>query len=263
MKRDTAVAGYFYPDDKEQLIQFFNQYKYSGKKEDCYAVLVPHAGYIYSGRVAVETLSRVKLSDTVVILATNHTGFGESIAVWSAGAWSTPLGDVVVDDTLANKIINSSFAKADVVAHVRDHAIEVILPILKYLKPDIKVVPISVMGMNTSRLSSFASDLYSVIKDEKVTIIVSTDFNHYEDKETTDRKDLIAIEPILSVDPEELYDKVMDMGISMCGIYPAYAALSCVRQMGATKGTLIEHTTSAEASHDTSSVVGYAGILIK
>ncbi len=261
MKRNEAVAGYFYPEDSESIITFIEKHIEDVEQKHYKTVLVPHAGYIYSGKTAVKTLSRVKLTDTVIILATNHTGFGESIAVWSDGEWATPLGDIKVDNILAEQIINTSLAKPDIVAHVRDHAIEVILPILKYLKDDIKIVPISVMGMNPDRLASLALDLHKIVSD--CTVIVSTDFNHYEDKQTTDAKDFLAIEHILNVDAYSLYDKVMDNSISMCGIYPTFLALCMASKNGASVGELVEHTTSAEASGDESSVVGYAGILIK
>ncbi len=258
--REKAVAGYFYPEDSQALTQFIERYADHTSKEHYKAVFVPHAGYIYSGKTAVKTLSKVALTDTVIILGTNHTGFGEQISVWSAGSWDTPLGQVEIDSQLAETIIDTTFAKPDVVAHVREHSIEVIVPILKHLKPDIKIVPICIMGMNTARLASFASDLCKVVGD--ATIIVSTDFNHYEDKQTTDEKDNLAIDAILSVDAYELYDTVMDKGISMCGIYPSFVALNVAKEKGATKGILVEHTTSAEASGDEDSVVGYAGILV-
>ena len=263
MIRKPIAAGYFYSENSGQLADFIDAHKYTGELSDAMVIISPHAGYIYSGAVSVKTLSKAKLTDTVIILGVNHTGFGEPVALWDKGLWETPFGNVEIDEEVAADIIKATSAVSDVVAHVREHSIEVIVPILKYLKPNIKIVPIVISGMNMSKITAFANDLSYFMGNNGCSVIVSSDMNHYENKEITDTKDFLAIEQILKVDGEALYDTVMDKSVSMCGVYPATAALIAAKKAGASRGELVEHTTSGEVSGDFDSVVGYAGIIIK
>ncbi len=260
MNRKMAVAGYFYSNSRDELSSFMEENKYIGEKVDTALAIVPHAGYMYSGKVAVKTISKAKLSDTVIILGVNHTGFGESIAVWDKGSWQTPFGDIEIDENLASEIIKTSFAKSDIVAHVREHSIETMLPILKYFNENIKIVPISLMGMSMSKIRAFAKDLRYFV-EAGYSIIVSSDFNHYESEEVTNNKDFLAIEQILKIDGESLYETVMEKGISMCGVYPATVALIAIKDKYK-NAELVAHTTSGAVSGDFANVVGYAGIIV-
>lgn len=260
MYRKAILYDYFYPENSDELSSFMEEHKYIGEKVKASLIIVPHAGYIYSGKVAVKTISKATFSNSVIILGVNHTGFGENISVWDKGAWQTPFGDVEVDEKLAADLIKITGAKSDVVAHAREHSIETVMPILKYFHKDTKVVPISMMGMAMSKIKSFASDLSYFVK-EGYSIIVSSDFNHYENEQITNVKDFLAIEHILNIDGKSLYDTVMEKGVSMCGVYPATAALMALKDV-AKKAELVEHTTSAEYSGDYNQVVGYAGVII-
>lgn len=263
MIRKAAVAGYFYPDGKDELASFMEAHKWTGKKTEASFVLIPHAGYVYSGATAVKTLSKAALSDTAILLGVNHTGFGEPLAVWDKGAWETPFGDVPVDEALSSGVIRCSAAVSDIVAHVREHSLETAVPILKYFNPKIKIVPITVMGMSMSAVRAFGTDLSRFAGREGCSLIVSSDMNHYENEEITNKKDFLAIEQILAVDGEALYDTVMEKDVSMCGVYPAAAGLIAAAKAGASEGELVEHTTSGAVSGDYDKVVGYAGIIIK
>lgn len=263
MIRKTVAAGYFYPDNARELSSFIASHEYCGEKSDSMLLIVPHAGYIYSGAIAVKTISKAFLSETVIILGVNHTGFGASIAVWDKGEWETPFGSVKIDEALASEIIKASDAVSDVVAHMREHSIEIIVPILRYFNPNVKIVPIVVSGMQMSKIRAFAADLSRFMGQNGNTVIVSSDMNHYENEELTDKKDFLAIEQILKIDGEALYDTVMEKSISMCGVYPTVAALIAAQEAGAISGELIEHTTSGIVSGDFDNVVGYAGIIIK
>lgn len=262
MLRKAAVKGYFYPDKKEELIDFFEKNK-TESKINAFLAIVPHAGYIYSGKTAVKTLSSLNFKKKVLLIGPNHTGFGERVALYPDGEWETPFGFVQVDTELNRKLSLIPEIEEDIIAHVREHSLEVILPILHYIKKDITFSAITMMPLKYNQCVKLASDIYEQIKDEDLNIIISSDFNHYENAETTDKKDLMAIEKILSLDTKGLYDTVFDNDISMCGIYPAIVGIEIAKRFGAKEGILIEHTHSGFVNGDFSQVVGYAGILIK
>lgn len=260
MYRKTAVAGYYYPEGAKELEKLIAPHLSNQVKQEFTLAIVPHGEFVYSGALLTETLSLLKFKNTAIILGTNHTGFGEDIAVWGSGAWQTPFGDIAIDEALAAEIINTTFAKADNIAHIREHSIEAVTSVLKYIKPDIKIVPITISGMPLAKLRSFADDLAPYLDD--ASLLVSTELDHYENEEVTDRKDFLAIEQMLIVDGKALYETVMSEGITVCGVYPLFAGLLAAKKAGADIGRLIRHLTSGAVLADKSSVVGYAGIII-
>ncbi|MGA1846862.1 AmmeMemoRadiSam system protein B [Deferribacter abyssi] len=262
MYRKAAVKGYFYPENSNELISFFENHTYGGEKIDGVMALVPHAGYIYSGAIAVKTISRLNIKDKILLLGPNHTGFGEKIALYPEGAWETPFGDVDVCSTLNNKLLNISYISEDIIAHVREHSLEVVLPILKYFKKNFSFSAITMMPMRYEECISLAREIYENIKDEDVLIIVSSDFNHYENAEVTEKKDMLAIQQILNLNSKKLYDTVFDNSISMCGIYPLIVGMEIAKLFKADNALLVEHTHSGVINNEFSQVVGYAGIII-
>jgi len=262
MLRKAVVKGYFYPDNREELVNFFEQNK-EKQKSDAILAIVPHAGYIFSGKTAVKTISSINLKKKVLMLGPNHTGFGEKVALFPDGEWETPFGILKVDNVLNSKLKLVEDIKEDIVAHVREHSLEVILPILHYFSGDITFSAITMMPMRYNQCIELAEKIYQNVRDEEFTIVVSSDFNHYEDAETTNKKDMMAIENILALDSKGLYDVVFSKDISMCGVYPAIVGIELAKLFGAKEAKLIEHTHSGYVNGDYSQVVGYAGILIQ
>lgn len=230
------------------------------------AVLAPHAGYVYSGAVAGAVYASVKLPRRFVILCPNHTGLGAPISIMSQGRWETPLGQVEIDSQLAYAIRGESYAvQENATAHRAEHALEVHLPFLQhFLGNDFQFVPIAVgtrrfeclrdLGRAMGRAAAGAS--------EPVMFIASSDMNHFEPADQTRRKDQLAIDAILRLDPRGLHEVVRDNDISMCGCGPAVAALEASLLLGAKRAELIRYSHSGEINGDLSSVVGYAGLVI-
>lgn len=263
MLRETAVAGYFYPEKEQELVSFFRQHASEAATVSAIGALVPHAGYMYSGRIAVNTLSRIHIPDTVLLMGPNHTGFGESVAVFAKGGWATPLGTVPVAEEIAEKLLQCTGVEADIVAHVREHSLEVIVPILKWLNPAVRIVPVTMMGMRFADCVTLAGEMAQQLAGEDILVVTSSDLNHYENAVKTEQKDKLAIDSLLRMEPRGLYDTVMNHEISMCGIYPAVVSLEICKRRGAKKGNLVQHAHSGEVGGDTDRVVGYAGVIFQ
>jgi len=263
MYRDAVVKGMFYPGDSGEIKRFIERCKIDTARQEAKMVIVPHAGYVFSGATAVKTLSEISLPANVILMGPNHTGMGKNIAVYPSGRWETPLGDVEINDEIATKLVEQGF-EADVSAHAREHSLEVQMPLLKYFRNDVKVVPITFKMISYETCKYAANVIYEVIKGRKdILLIVSSDFNHFENLYVTNDKDSAAISKIMEMDDEGLLSVVVSKDISMCGVIPAVVGIQVVKKLGYSGVRLVEHTTSAEASGDTSKVVGYAGIIVR
>jgi MEMO1 family protein len=273
MIRDAIVAGQFYPDDPDQLRGLIGSYVKPEAQGDAKAVLVPHAGYIYSGAVAGEVFSSVRLPRRIIVLGPNHTGLGEALALSPAEEWDMPMGKALVDADMNQLLLaECSGLKEDSRAHLREHSIEVQIPFLQYLRPDFRFSAICIRTMEYSALEQLGHAMARVIQsmkrsiehsiDGEVMIAVSSDMTHYETAEAAAEQDSLAIDRILAIDPAGLYTAVVRNNISMCGFAPAVAALIACRDLGASSGRLIRYTNSGEASGDYGSVVAYAGVAI-
>ncbi|MDD5288418.1 MAG: AmmeMemoRadiSam system protein B [Dehalococcoidales bacterium] len=267
MIREPAVAGQFYPSSPEELKSMIQgMVDEKAIKEEVIGYYAPHAGYVYSGHVVGATVSRVKFTDTVVILGPSHTGIGAAFSIMTEGLWRTPLGDVEIDTALAKAILtNSSYLREDHVAHLQEHSIEVQLPFIQYFKPDIKFVPILLSHANASVYRSIGKAIAKAIKDsgKEVMIVASGDMNHYESQKITNTKDKQAIGSILKLEVDELLDRVREFKISMCGYGTAACLIYAAKEIGHVNAELVKYQTSGDTTGDFSSVVGYAGILLK
>ncbi|HTZ11561.1 MAG TPA: AmmeMemoRadiSam system protein B [Candidatus Margulisiibacteriota bacterium] len=266
--REAVVAGQFYPASAQKLrAQIGSFVDKNTPKSPTLACILPHAGYIYSGRVAAETVSRIELKEKIILLGPNHTGEGEPFSIMTEGAWQTPLGDIRVDALLANKILNNSRNLAqDSLAHINEHSLEVELPILQYFKSDFTIVPIAFLSDDLMRLKAIGREIAGAVKDEfsanSMMLLASSDMTHYEPEKIAREKDGLAISAILELDEDKLMEVIRKIGITMCGYAPVIVMLSAAKALGAKKAQLVKYQTSAEETKDTASVVGYAGIII-
>jgi AmmeMemoRadiSam system protein B len=268
MLRLPVVAGTFYPDNPRALtkqIQDFTRSPAVAEKISCHACLVPHAGYAYSGHVAAAVYGRITLPKRIIVLGVRHFPYGEEAAILSEGAWRTPLGDVPIDSDLAAKIVHACpLLREDSVAHEREHSLEVQMPFLQILDPGFTFVPIALGTIRFDQLVSIGESLGKILAAEPdVLLLTTSDFNHYEDDATTRKKDRLAIEQILNLDPRGLFDVCRKEKISMCGLGPTVAMLSALKMTGSNRPELVKYATSADVSGDTSAVVGYAGMFFR
>lgn len=263
--RQPAVAGTFYPDEPEVLRAQLRRLLEEAPRAPALAGVVPHAGWMYSGPVAGAVYSRLDLPSRAILLGPNHTGLGTAASIMSVGRWRYPGGEVAIDGRLAEALRREvPRLQEDYLAHLREHALEVQLPFLHYLRADLEIVPITLMRTDLGFCREVGEGVARAVRaaEGPVLLLASTDLNHYEPQEVSNRKDRQAIDAILALDPEGLDRAVREHDISMCGIAPTLATLYAVRALGAHEARLIRYQTSGDVSGDFRRVVGYAGVVI-
>jgi MEMO1 family protein len=267
MLRFPAVAGQFYPGNPQELSALVEEYTKESTTEERLKVrgcLVPHAGYMYSGAVAGAVFARIFLPPKILLLGVRHYPRGEALAILSRGAWRTPLGDVPVEAPLAARLRAACPAlREDRVAHSLEHSLEVELPFLQLLDRGFSFVPIAIGTLRYDDLRETGEGIARTLHElpEDILIVTSSDMNHYEDEETTRRKDGKAIDCMLNLDPKALFEVCRNEEISMCGLGPAIVMLTAMNHLGVSKAELVCYRTSADTSGNRKEVVGYAGMI--
>ncbi len=261
--RNPAVSGTFYPGNKEALRQMLGQLapEAPASKLDSPGVVVPHAGYVYSGGVAAKVFASIEGAPTFVILGPRHGWEGSAIAV-STEPWTTPLGTVDVDQALID-LLPPGLIDRDEVAHGREHSIEVQVPFLQYFFRDFKIVPIAIGLQDYETVREVANELTTAIEKypRKVVIVASSDFTHYEPVATAKLKDQRLIEKIRALDVPGFYDEIAGLNATCCGYGPIAAMMLSCKRRGAKKAELLAYATSGDVTGD-DEVVGYAGLAV-
>jgi AmmeMemoRadiSam system protein B len=255
--RPPECAGRFYPADAARLAATVDRLlaevpTSAADDEAPVALVVPHAGYIYSGRVAAAAYRRLAEQRghvrRVVILGPAHFARLADAALPDYSAFATPLGEIEVDQSGCALAAGLPAVTVSARAHGREHSIEVQLPFLqRSLGPDIRIVPIAVGRVETRLLADVISALWT---DESTAVVVSTDLSHYQDQATAERLDGQTAEAILRQDPLAIGEG------AACGRYPLRALLEVTRERSLRMRQL-DLRTSADTTGDRSSVVGY------
>ncbi|PIU50747.1 hypothetical protein COS91_08080 [Candidatus Desantisbacteria bacterium CG07_land_8_20_14_0_80_39_15] len=278
--RIPSVAGQFYERAEKELKSqiercFLNKIGVgklpevnSAGERKILGLISPHAGYVYSGPVASHgfyQLAQDGAPANVIILGPNHQGIGKSVAISQADSWQTPLGNVIINRVLGNKIATGyDSISLDEKSHIYEHSIEVQVPFLQYLYKDkFKIVPICMMDQSLETATGVGKAIARAIADEDVIIIASTDFTHYESHETAKRKDKLALDCILKLDAAGLPGIIEEYEISMCGPGPVIVLLTVAKELGAKEIALLKYASSGDVSGDYTAVVGYASVVVK
>ncbi|MDO5675007.1 MAG: AmmeMemoRadiSam system protein B [bacterium] len=266
MSRAAVVAGRFYPDDPAQLKSEVAGYmpEQALPRQKALAVVLPHAGYVYSGPTAGATLAGVDVPENVLLLGPNHTGMGAACSL-SPDDWRIPGAVIPTNKALAKAILDtSSLVQEDSRAHQREHSLEVLLPFLHYAQPNLQIAALCLGGLSFAQCSRLAQDLHSALQAfvEPVLVVASTDMNHFASRKEGSRKDQQAIERILALDAQGLYNTVRNRQISMCGVLPVSVTILLSLARGANRAELVRYTDSGEAGGMLDQVVGYAGLVV-
>ncbi len=287
VRRRPAVAGSFYPADPSTLAEMVDGHLAIAAAratrgetphvDEPLGLLVPHAGLVYSG-VAAAVAWRLVAGHaplSVVLLGTNHSaGWLTGIGAWEAGAWTTPLGDVAVDEDLAAEVLElgEPFV-VDRAAHRSEHSLEVQLPYLQRIEPTARIVPLAVSlgrGSEARRAGERLGELVLArrARGEQVLLAISSDAAHYPAEHHAQLANETLREPLEAVDAAALAVVEADLVASgipglacgMCGIEPSVMGLAALRAMGATRGVTLAAATSADAFGDRERTVGYLAV---
>ncbi len=264
--RYPAVAGTFYPHVQGELVGVVDAYLSLARRErePAKVVVSPHAGYVFSGKVAGAAMGEVLVPRRVIILGPKHRRAGADAAVARADQWRFPFGDVPIDSELSELVAREASLEFDDEAHEQEHSLEVQVPFLWRSNPGVTITAVALGYGNAPRLKEIGRALAKVIEEvgEPVLIVASTDMSHHVPEDEAGRLDKMAIDQILDLDPDGLWKTVTSREISMCGVVPTSVALHAANALGAEDARLVRYATSGDVNGDRSAVVGYAGVVI-
>ncbi len=269
--RPPAVAGTFYPAEDAARRELVNSICKGDAPPQTspLAVMVPHAGLKYSGRIAAQVWRSIADLDgrTLLIVSPKHTTGGVNWSVSPCERWRLSAGTSFASDTeLANKLVSHVAAlQLDAAAHQQEHGIEVQLPILEKVAPQVKVTGVAVHGGSWTDIQQAAVELAAVIRDlpQPPLLVISSDMNHYAPDAENRRRDRLALDAMATCDPQHLLQTCRDNDISMCGVIPAVLIMETLRQLGHNfEVKELNYATSGDVSGDRTQVVGYAGLLL-
>ena len=279
--RKSRYAGSWYPGDGASLKAALNGYLdsvetgsncLSGKGERDgsllfpKALIVPHAGYVYSAPTAAWAFSAIKGASykTVIVMAPSHRVAFDGVAVWPSGYFSTPLGQIPVDEELVSRLMEQSCVVQDYrEPHMDEHSLEMELPFLQHLLKDFALVPLIIGGSSRQTITALSRALHMVVNDrDDILIVASTDLSHFHSASTAEKLDAKAIECMKAMDSEKLLDYEMSGTCELCGLMPVATLLSlaCLAECTC---TVSKYTHSGNMTGDTASVVGYISAVIR
>lgn len=281
--RYPVVAGSWYKGNEPDLLdEILSNYKHPvgpgalpdlKDEQKLLGIVAPHAGFACSAPIQAHAYKKLaqhyKTIDTVIILGPNHRGQGPPISIYPDGIWKTPLGDVPIDDALANKLLNlaktseiKSQIDFDRSAHQQEHSIEIQLPFLQQLYENFKILPISLMNQDKASMKALASLLNQLIEksEKRIIFVCSTDLTHYDPYETTNDKDLKLIEKIKTLDIDSTAQTIKKENITACGPGGFYILMHLAKKRGYENVVLLKHATSGDTCSDKARTVGYAAI---
>jgi len=275
-ERPPAVAGSFYPADAAELaaqVRGFLAQARAPVGGRPVAIVAPHAGYAYCGRILGEAWRQAAGQDydLIVILGTNHRVAGlDAPIVWPDGAWRTPLGTVPVDAAAARALLAADpDCRVDPAAHATEHSLEVQLPFAQVVFPRLPILPVMVATQDPGKCERLGRALAVALRGRRPLIVASSDLSHYPAAADAGRVDRATLAAIAGLDPAALtrtIDAAMrggarDLATCACGEAPIRAAMAAATALGATRGTVVDYANSAQApGGDPLRVVGYGAV---
>ena len=266
--RPTAVAGTWYPGNPAALVQDVDDYLEQAVVESglrVRAIIAPHAGLMFSGPVAAWAYKAAAAGayDAAILVGPSHFVGFDGVAVWPTGCFESPLGPARVDEALAAALLASPIAHEREAAHRREHSLEMQLPFLRRLFPDLPIVPIVVGYQVRETIDALGALLAEVARDRNVLLVASTDLSHYFDAATADRLDGRVRDLVNAFDVDglvEVYEQYPEHERGRyvaCGGGAAIAVMRAAQRLGATAGRVLQYAHSGHVSHDDTAVVGY------
>jgi MEMO1 family protein len=269
--RPPAVAGTWYPGSAAALTRAVDGYlAQAGEAEAAHlerlvALIAPHAGLMYSGPVAAYAyrLLRRDAFDVIVLVGPSHYVAFDGVAIVPAGGFQTPLGTARIAADCAAAIMDAtSIVREYPAAHAREHSLEMQLPFVQHLAPNVPIVPL-VMGSQTASAARALGDaLAAALGDVRALLVASTDLSHYHDARTAAGLDQVVVDHVSRFDADGLQHALDRNPHHACGGGPTVAVMRAARALGARDAVVLRYADSGDVSGDKSSVVGYMAAAI-
>ncbi len=267
--RPAAVAGTWYPGTAHALTREVDRYLEqvpSRPRFEVRAVIVPHAGLIYSGPVAAHAYRAVAghAFDVAVLVGPSHFAAFEGVALYAAGGFETPLGTIPIAESVATALAAASPRIAPETApHAREHCLEMQLPFLARVLPGIPIVPLLMGYQVRETIAELARALAKVLEGRRALLVASSDLSHYFDAQTAGSLDGRVIDLVGRFDAEGLLDEMESYPehergrFVACGAGPAVSVMQAARSLGAREAQVLRYADSGDVSGDKGAVVGY------
>lgn len=261
--RAAAFAGRWYPGSARELGRVVDEYlsDHPVATEPPQALVSPHAGLMYSGPVAGYGYAAVKghTYSVAILIGPSHYVPFRGAAVVTRGVFDTPLGPLPIHEALASRLMDAANGgvQDDPVVHAREHSLELQLPFLKRVLPDVPIVPVLMGSQSRATVERLAGALTMVLSTERPLVVASSDLSHYQPRPLAARLDGLVLQALERFDPDALQDVLEARPEHACGGGPIVTAMRVARALGATAGRVLHYGDSGDVSGDTQEVVGY------
>ena len=263
--RKSVIAGSWYPGEssvlRSDIATYLRNVPDRDLKGDVLGLIVPHAGYMYSGQVAAHAYKLIqdKKYDAVILIGPSHRVAFSGISIYSQGAYETPLGVIPVDENIACEMKRLSSIIIDLpAAHAQEHSLEIQLPFLQVVLGVFSFIPLVMGDQSAATCRELADVIYQVAKDRRVLIVASSDLSHFHDDQKAKNLDGIVLKYIQNIDAEGLLDSLAHDKTEACGGGPMAVTMLTAHKLGARHSLLLKYANSGDVTGDKSSVVGYA-----
>lgn len=271
MIRKMSHAGSFYPRFGEQISTLIRGWTEDQKtalaSERCLGLIVPHAGYVYSGKCATLGFHYIseQAFDAFIILHPSHHGVHFDYNVSAFEQYDTPYGLLELDLQLYEQLTRRYGQREhELYLHEAEHSMEIQLPFIKYYFPEARICPVMIGRQNPEVAQNLAQSLFEVLKDNyrRIGIIVSTDLSHYHSSVKAEAMDAIVEKAVAALDPESLWQSVIQGRCEACGIGGVLTLLYLARKYDDAQARIIDYTHSGITSGNMHQVVGYLSALV-
>jgi len=263
--RPAAAAGLFYPvrprELRSEIDRMLSETEVPSEASSVSSLIVPHAGYVYSGRIAASAFAAIRGSewDAVVVLSPNHRDYFEGVSLYP-GNYETPLGTVTVASDLVMQLAEAEpRLQISRLGHQREHGIEVELPFLQVLLGEFRLVPIVMATQDMETCTVLSQALKTVLKGKRVLMVASSDLSHFHRQEEAHKLDGVAVQDVNRFDENRLYQDIRAGRTEACGYGPMIVTMMMARQAGCVSAEVLRYGTSGDVNGDHTEVVGYLG----
>ncbi len=263
--RKSAIAGSWYPGNptvlRRNVIDFFRQvpeYRIDGR---VVALVVPHAGYVYSGQVAAHAYKQIQgqAYDAVIVIGPSHRVPFRGVSAYGSGGYETPLGVVPIDNRLADQIMaGSPVVHESPQMHAEEHSIEIQLPFLQEAIGNFSFVPLLMGSQDRRTCEELSAAIFSAVGGRNILLVGSSDLSHFHGYDRAVSLDAVALGYLDKMQPDAFLKDLENRAFEACGGGPAAVAMMAAEKLGAHKSKLLKYANSGDVTGDRHSVVGYA-----